>query len=67
MSETNESKMKVVGKSAAAVNRVVDILRGWMRSFRFRCNVLNFLCALGSRTFRRRIRRNNRMPKTAGF
>ena len=28
MSETNESKMKVVGKSAEAVNRVVDILMG---------------------------------------
>ena len=28
MSETNESKMKVVGKSAALVNRVVDILMG---------------------------------------
>ena len=28
MSEANESKMKVVGKSAAAVNRVVDILMG---------------------------------------
>ena len=27
-SETNESKMKVVGKSAASVNRVVDILMG---------------------------------------
>ena len=26
--ETNESKMKVVGKSAAAVNRVVGILMG---------------------------------------
>lgn len=28
MSETNESKMKVVGMSAAVVNRVVDILMG---------------------------------------
>ena len=28
MSETNESKMKVVGKSAEAVNRVVGILMG---------------------------------------
>lgn len=28
MSAANESKMKVVGKSAAAVNRVVDILMG---------------------------------------
>ena len=28
MSETNESKMKVVEKSAAAVYRVVDILMG---------------------------------------
>lgn len=26
--ETNELKMKVVGKSAAVVNRVVDILMG---------------------------------------
>ena len=28
MSETNESKLKVVRKSAEAVNRVVDILMG---------------------------------------
>ena len=28
MSDTNESKMKIVGKSAVAVNRVVDILMG---------------------------------------
>lgn len=28
MSETNESKMKVVGKSAALVNRVGDVLLG---------------------------------------
>ena len=28
MSETNESKMMVVGKSAAAVNRVGDVLLG---------------------------------------
>ena len=28
MSDTNESKMKIVGKSAAAVGRVVDILMG---------------------------------------
>ena len=28
MSEPNESKMKVVGKSAAAVNRVVNIPMG---------------------------------------
>lgn len=28
MSDTNESKLEVVEKSAAAVNRVVDILMG---------------------------------------
>ena len=34
MPDTNESKMKVVGKSAASVNRVVDILMGVDVEFR---------------------------------
>ena len=34
MSDTSESKMKVVGKSVAVVNRVVDILMGVDAEFR---------------------------------
>lgn len=51
MSETNESKMKVVGKSAEAVNRVVDILMGVDAEFQVPMQGLELPARPGVRDF----------------